>query len=110
MRLLQLPQPIPANAPTWRERLAALGVTSFETLARLTNPFEFIARVLRLTAVDMAEALGVDVVVIELLLAGEASEVIEPVRQGLERQGFNADQIAEWYAAWLQRKGAVWAR
>lgn len=109
MKVLRLPQPAREGVLTWRERLAALGVTSFDTLARLTNPFLFIARVLRLTAMDMAEDLGVDVVVIELLLAGEASEVIESVREGLRRQGLDAEVITAWYETWLRQERVRWA-
>ena len=109
MKLVALPEPARSNAPTWRERFMALGVSSFDTLARLTNPFLFIARVLRLTAMDMAEDLGVDVVVIELLLAGEASEVIGPVREGLRRQGLDQEVIAAWYETWLRQERVRWA-
>ena len=108
MKLLSFPEPAPAGR-TWAERLAQLGVTRFDTRAQMGNPFSFFARVLRLTLMDMAEALGVDVVVVELLVAGEASEVVEPVREGLRRQGLDPDEIATWYLNWLHRERAAWA-
>lgn len=96
-----------APAPrTWRERLRALGIVTFESKARGQNPFDFLLRVLGLTVVEASIDLDCLPDALELLVRGEADEVIDEVRRGLRQQGLDDALVSAWYLEYLEAERA----
>ena len=104
-------QTLPTTTPTWRERLAELGIRSFDTKARRKNPIKFLLRVLGLSLTEASLQLMCPPDALGLLVRGEADTVIDEVREGLRRQGLDDQEIFEWYLDWLEheRVRARWA-